>query len=330
MNQKSSLANEAEKDLSAKSKRTMTLIVCLFALFINGAAYAGSELQSEHQSVLNAELQLEASAGQSSEKIQLPHTTNKIIALAPNIVEILFALGVGSEIVGVSEHTDYPSAAKNIPTVANYLGVQLETVVQINPTLVIVWQGGTPQKDIDKLRSLNINVHEFSANSIPELIDQIERLGGLVSKPEQAKLLISQIKTDYDTLLSAQSARRALGLSGFVEIWPEPLTTAGGQTIIGQAMNYCGLSNIFESAKNSYPQVSLEKVIVAAPDIIIQPVSKSNPTVTKEWHRYTMIPAAKNKAIVSPDSDALFRWGPRLPAEIQKMCKQIQNVINVK
>lgn len=257
-------------------------------------------------------------------------TNQRIIALAPNIVEILFELGVGEQIVGVSEHTDFPDAAKTIPTVANYLGIQLEAVVQSQPDLIIVWEGGTSDRDIQKLKSLGFHIHTFSANSINELINQIKNLGVLVGKAGQAQRLVSKLQEQHQALETTKVTLSKSKRVGFVEIWPAPLTSAGGKTIIGQAMKYCGLTNIFENAGNTYPQVSLEKVLVAKPDVIIQPVSLSNPTETKDWSQLTMIPAVKSQAVIQPNSDALFRWGPRLPSEIQKMCEQIQKVIKTK
>lgn len=263
----------------------------------------------------------------------------RVIALAPNIVEIMYAIDAGSMIVGVSEHSDYPKEATSLPVVANYLGIQLEQVIKTKPDIVIVWKGGTPEKDINKLKSLGVTVAEFYADSIPQLISQIKAIGHLLSKKEEANKLALRIETEYQQLLITRNKNTNLNkstaslvqnpgdtkqLKAFVEIWPEPLTTAGDKTIIGQAMALCGLTNIYADANNTYPQASLERVLVARPDVILQPNSKSNPTVVKDWSGLTILPAVENNAIISPNSDALFRWGPRLTGEIAQLCDAVR------
>lgn len=255
----------------------------------------------------------------------------KIMALAPNLVEILFELGVGHKIIGVSEHTDFPEKARQIPIVANYLGVQLERVIEKQPDLILVWHGTTPQNDINKLTSLGIKIETFYAESVPDLVTEITRMGQLIGTPQRAKQLASQIQQEYQQILSTRELTSGTESStwpiGFIEIWPEPLTTAGSQTIVGMSIELCGLNNMYSEAGPQYPQASLEKVLTTQPDVIIQPVSFSNPTKTKDWSSYSFLNAVKKQAIISPNADALFRWGPRLTAEISALCADIQKVI---
>lgn len=256
---------------------------------------------------------------------------DKIMALAPNLVEILYALEAGDKIIGVSEHTDFPQGAKKLPVVANYLGVQLEKVIAQQPSLILVWKGTTPQKDIEKLTALGIKIEEFSAESMEELFEVINRVGLLVGATQRAEELTAQLSQDYQNILTTRTQQAGLNPSswpvGFVEIWPQPLTTAGSKTIVGFALSLCGVNNLYAEAGAQYPQASLEKVLAAQPDVIIQPISKANPTKTKDWSGYSFLNAVKDRAIVSPNADALFRWGPRLTDEISRLCSDIHKVI---
>ncbi|GAB2995394.1 helical backbone metal receptor [Psychrosphaera aestuarii] len=265
---------------------------------------------------------ISALASQKSEKIDT--APNKIIALAPNLVEIVFALGAGDQLVGVSEHSDFPEVAKTRPTVSNYLTVNAEAIVKLNPDLIIVWQGGTPSKGIEKLQSLGFEVLTFNATDFKTMISEITRLATRLGKTQEALVMTRELMIKYKKVERDYSSKRQL--NGFIEIWPEPLTTATKGTIIDQAIELCGVKNVFDSRlakNNTYPQVSLEMVISKPVDIIIQPVSKTQPAAIKDWRSFKHLNAVKFNSIISPDSDVLLRWTPRWVNALAELCKDI-------
>src|SRR5262249_19480248 len=80
------------------------------------------------------------------------YAAQRIISLAPNLTEILFAIGAGKEIVGTSVYSDYPVAAKKIPIVANAGQINIEAVIAAKPTIIVAWQGGNPQTQLEELK----------------------------------------------------------------------------------------------------------------------------------------------------------------------------------
>lgn len=263
-----------------------------------------------------------ASAESSS---NLP-TKPTLIGLAPNVVEIIYALGAGAQLLGVSEHSTYPDDAKRLPQVSNYLNIDIEAIVTMNPDIVVVWKGGTPEKGIQKLIDLNVKVFQFSANNFSEMLQEIKRLGQEIGSNQAAKELTIALQQKYDAIKLQFNTSNSL--IGFVEVWPNPLTTATQGTIVDQAMSVCGVNNLFQTPTNSYPQVSLESVITQPMDVIIQPVSKTAPAQVMDWSNYTHIDAVINRAIVSPDSDKLLRWSPRWIDEVQLLCQSIARVVS--
>lgn len=268
---------------------------------------------------------ISALASQKSEKVDT--TTHKLIALAPNLVEIVFALGAGDQLVGVSEHSDFPEAAKAIPRVSNYLTVNAEAIVKLNPDLIIVWQGGTPAKGIEKLQALGFEVLTFNATDFKTMISEITRLAARLGKMQQALAMTSELMVKYKEVEQNYSSKRQL--NGFIEVWPEPLTTATNGTIVDQAIQLCGVNNIFNSRhanSNTYPQVSLEMVITKPVDIIVQPVSKTQPAAIKDWRSFKHLNAVKFNSIISPDSDVLLRWTPRWVGALAELCQDIDEI----
>ena len=247
-----------------------------------------------------------------------------IIGLAPNVVEIIYALGAGPQLLGASEHSTYPEDAQRLPQVSNYLNIDIEAIVTMNPDIVVVWKGGTPEKGIQKLIDLNIKVFQFSANNFSEMLMEIKRLGQEIGRNQAAKELTIALQQKYDAIKLQFNRRNSL--IAFVEVWPNPLTTATQGTIVDQAIQVCGVKNLFQTPINSYPQVSLESVITQPMDVIIQPVSKTAPAQLMDWSNYTHLNAVNNGAIISPDSDKLLRWSPRWIDEVQLLCQSIARV----
>jgi vitamin B12 transport system substrate-binding protein len=244
----------------------------------------------------------------------------RLVVLAPNLVEIIFELGLGDNIVGTSEHTDFPEVAKSIPITANYLGVQIETLLALNPTLVIVWEGGTPPKDINKIKELGITVHSFSANGASEFIASIKSLGVVLNKEEAANTLATTLQKTLNQIKVTNAAKPSL--TAFIELWPNPLTSASQGTIMSNALEYCGVKNIV-NLDIDYPQINLEWLLIQKFDLIIQPLSKSSPTQLMEWQPYKMLSAVKNNAILQPDADVFLRWTPRWVKGLSQLCEQI-------
>ena len=253
-------------------------------------------------------------------------TKPTLIGLAPNVVEIIYALGAGPQLLGASEHSTYPEDARRLPQVSNYLNIDIEAIVTMKPDIVVVWKGGTPEKGIQKLIDLNIKIFQFSANNFSEMLKEIKRLGQQIGRNQAAKKLTTALQLKYDAI--KLQFKSNVSLIGFVEVWPNPLTTATQGTIIDQAISVCGVKNLFPTPINSYPQVSLESVITQPMDVIIQPVSKTAPAQVMDWSNYTHLNAVMNGAIVSPDSDKLLRWSPRWIDEVQLLCQSIARVIS--
>ena len=249
-----------------------------------------------------------------------------LVGLAPNVVEIIYALGAGPQLLGASEHSTYPEDAQRLPQVSNYLNIDIEAIVTMNPDIVVVWKGGTPEKGIQKLNDLNIKVFQFSANNFSEMLKEIKRLGQQIGRNQAAKELTTALQLKYDAI--KLQFKSSASLIGFVEVWPNPLTTATQGTIVDQAIRVCGVKNLFQTPINSYPQVSLESVITQPMDVIIQPVSKTAPAQVMDWSNYTHLNAVMNGAIVSPDSDKLLRWSPRWIDEVQLLCQSIARVVS--
>jgi iron complex transport system substrate-binding protein len=243
----------------------------------------------------------------------------RIISLAPNITEILFAMGLGDRIIGVTNFCDYPEQAGKKPKVGGMSNPSLETVVSLKPDIVVVTTDGNPKEFEERLRSLNIRTYVFKARKLGELPQGIRDMGSALGTRERADTLAREIesairKSSRFTLNTSQKEKVL-----FI-IWPEPLIVAGPGTAIDDTIKLLGRKNIASEAQVPYPKYSIEEIIRQAPDIIF--IGKGHNNIKEMSQgllkKIASVPAVKNGNVFYL-SDSLYRLGPRVTKGIEEM-----------
>jgi vitamin B12 transport system substrate-binding protein len=245
----------------------------------------------------------------------------RLVVLAPNLVELIFSLGGGAQIIATTDHADYPEAARSIPRVGNYAAIQLEKVVALQPDLVLVWDTGTPAADIKKMQQLGLKVLHFQTTKLEDIASQLLQLGALVGQQTTAQELSTAYLQQLNVLKSQYQTQPPVSV--FYELWDNPLSTISRDAWPQQHLNVCGAKNIFENASAAYPQVGLEQVIAANPALIIQPISENEPRTLVSWQRWPELRATKYKQIIQPDSDLLHRATLRTLDGVATLCREI-------
>ncbi len=242
----------------------------------------------------------------------------RIISLAPSITEILFALGLKQQIVGVTNFCDHPPEALKKPKVGGMTNPSLEAIVRLRPDIVVLTTDGNQKEFEERLRRVGIRTFVFRARRISELPEELVKLGEALGVKEKAIQLAEQFKSTlnrYKTSIHHSKGKKALFI-----IWPEPLIVAGPGTAIDEAMELVGLLNIAHDAKASYPRYSLEEVIRRNPDIIFigkghEDMKKVSSRILK---RLSVVKAVKEGRVYYV-SDALYRLGPRILDGIEEL-----------
>jgi len=243
----------------------------------------------------------------------------RIIALAPHIVEMLYELGVGDRIIGTTQHSDYPAAASKIPRIGNYARLKIEQILAYQPDLIIAWRTGNPSDDLARLEQLGLNIVYSDPQSLADVAEELRYFGQLTQVAEEAEIQARKYETDLLTIKNTYQHRDPISV--FYELWPRPLTTVAKYDWPQQHLDICGASNPFIDSKSTYPQIGLEQVVVAKPQVIIQPESNGEPSPDAvNWRQWQEIPAAKHKQFIQPNSDRLHRMTPRLLHELEQLC----------
>jgi iron complex transport system substrate-binding protein len=234
--------------------------------------------------------------------VTIPAPPRRIISLAPSVTEILFALGLDVEIVGISDADDYPPDKVQKKARVGGVLINLERVVALRPDLVI----GMPslQRDqLARLRTIRLAVLAIDAASIDETTAQIRLLGSATGRVREAEDLASTVEH------RAQVVRPTIRRRVYIEAWNEPVTVAGAGTLIHDLVQRAGGSNIFGDLKG-YVQVPLENVLVRNPQVIFLLYPGHGSLLARPG--WPALAAARDGRIYELPASLVSRPGPRI------------------
>ncbi len=242
----------------------------------------------------------------------------RIISLAPSLTEILFALGLGDRVVGVTNFCDHPPEALKKPKVGGMTDPSLEAIVRLRPDIVVLTTDGNQKEFEERLKRVGIRTYVFRARRISELPEELVKLGEALGVKEKAIQLSIQFKSTLNSYRN--SIHQSKGKKALFIIWPEPLIVAGPGTAIDEAIELVGLVNIAHDAKARYPRYSIEEVIRRDPDVIFigkghQDMRKVSGRILK---RLSSVKAVRTGRVYFV-SDALYRLGPRIIDGIEEL-----------
>jgi iron complex transport system substrate-binding protein len=250
---------------------------------------------------------------QLGRKIRVPDDPKRIVALAPSIAEIIFALGQQDRLKGTTQFSNYPAEAAQLPKVGSYVRLDLERIVALNPDLCIAIKDGNPKAIIDRLQSLNIPVFAVNPRNLESLLQTIQKIGGILNASAKAKILVEDMQSrmqQVDDLVARIDRRPRV----FIQIGLSPIVSAGSNTFIHELIDRAGGINV-AAGKSAYPHFSREQVLALAPDVlIITSMARSGAfeKVKANWNRLSHMPAVRKKRIYTVNSDVFDRPSPRL------------------
>jgi len=251
----------------------------------------------------------------------------RIVSLAPAMTELLYAIGLGSRVVGVSNVCDRPDEARSKAKIGGMDNPSLEAIVALKPDMVVMNSDGNPKVIANRLAELGIPTYIFTARRLTGLPAGIRELGrALGARPAADRLAAGIDKAIRDvgasTRVKTTPAGNGSGKKALFVIWPSPLIVAGPGTMLDDAMKMSGLSNIAADGKVPYPRFSLEAVIERRPDLIL--IGKGHNDMrelSKGFLESLRMLEAVRKGRVCFMGDALYRPGPRIPEGLAELAR---------
>lgn len=264
----------------------------------------------------------------SGQTLRLTEPARRIVSLAPHLTEMLFAIGAGDRIVGVVAHSDYPAAARRLPQIGGYNALDLERILALAPDLVVAWQSGNNPAQIDRLRQLGLTVFVNEPRRLQDIPRTAQRLALLTGRAQAGAGFARRFTQRLEALRRQYAARRPVRM--FYQIWNQPLITVNGQHLISDVMRLCGAVNVFADLPVLAPTVSVEAVLLAAPElIVIGGDEKTHHAWREAWLRWPQLPAVRQGQIYFINPDWMQRHGPRILDGAEQLCRYVQQTRDV-
>lgn len=260
-------------------------------------------------------------------EVKLAARPARIVSLAPSITEILFAVGAGPQVVGLTKYCNYPAdAAQGREIIGGFSAktISVEKIISLKPDLVFA-AGATHKPVSEALEAAGVTVFNFDPKDFAGVYADILAAGALTGNPAQAEKTVADMKAQVAKVTAITAAIPPdQRIKVFYEVWDEPLMTAGPATFIGQVIELAGGINIFADVKEQYPTVNGEAVVARGPDVILGPSSHGEGlTAAKIAARpgWGELAAVKAGRIVIVDGDIISRAGPRLADALEAVAR---------
>ena len=260
--------------------------------------------------------------------ITLEGIPEKIISLAPSNTEILFSLGLGDKIVGVTEFCDYPAAAKEKPKVAGFADADIEKILAAEPDVIFITSTMHVDEILPSLENYGMIVVVIDPRTLDEILDSYTIIGKVTGTSEKADQIVKSMSTRIRNITEKTNRLTITEKPRvFYVMWHEPLMTVGGDTRIHELIEKSGGTNLFAGTVG-YPTIDLETLVEADPEIIIAGTGMGEganaPFIfAKTESRLEDSEARKNNRIYEINTDLVGRPTERMIDGLEQMAKMI-------
>ena len=253
--------------------------------------------------------------------LTLAGPARRIVSIAPHLTELLFAAGAGGRIVGTSEWSDFPPAARQIPRIGDSALLDLERIVALRPDLVVVWRNGSSAQQLQRLAAAGLPLYASESRSLAHIAHTLRQFGRLAGTEGVAGPAAAVFEQGIAALRARYAGRWPLRV--FYQVWHQPLMTVNGSHILSEALQVCGARNVFAALRTPTPTVDPEAVLQADPDAIVTgSVDPAGGDHLDRWRALKTLRAAHGGLIVV-DPDTLHRSTGRMVEGIAALCAKL-------
>jgi iron complex transport system substrate-binding protein len=256
--------------------------------------------------------------------IRVPQSIHRIVSLAPNLTETIYALGLQDHLVGDTDYCDFPPEAQLKAKVGGAVNPSLEAIAALHPDLVLVTKNLNRLETVQALEEIGIPSYATDPHTVDAIIASVVRLADLLGAPEVGARLAADLEHQLAALhdrLSSLPPRRVLFI-----VWTEPLISVGNDTFIADALRRAGAVSVIDSSQN-WPQVNLEEVVRLQPQFLIFVESHfgsapQSAEALADLPGWRLLNAVRNRHYATI-SDAINRPAPRLVSAVEDLARQL-------
>ena len=266
--------------------------------------------------------------------VTLERPPARVVTLAPNLTELVYAVGAGSTLVGTVSLSDYPEQARAIPHIGDYRRFDVERLLTLKPDLVLAWHHGNPGRELAQLEAAGLRLYRLEPRRLADVPRALERVGELLGHAEEGRRVATRLRDELEAL--RQRHADAAPVSVFYQVWQNPLMTLSGRHIVSDVVDLCGGHNVFADLPQLVPQLSSESVVAVDPEAILvaRQVPGDTAGATRDpahpllagWQRYPHLTAVRRRWLYTLPGDAITRQGPRIVEGARAVCSALDEV----
>ncbi|MCA0901106.1 cobalamin-binding protein [Microbulbifer agarilyticus] len=292
-------------------QRTLFKLVITAWILAIASTVSGTELA-------NASIRVQGADGVW---LELKQPAERIIALAPSIVENIYSAGAGDKLIAAIG-SDYPEAARQLPEIGNHQIINYEALLVLKPDLIIAWSSGTGSRKIEKLRELGFTVFVTETKSLQDIAGNVRTFGEIAGTSSVANRAANDWTRRLQNLMRGSKDKQ--NVSVLYQVWHKPLQTLNGDHLISDIIEACGGRNAYADAAVLAPQISVESVLDRDPEVIIASgLGETRPQSLDDWRRYPGLTAVKNNNLYHVPPDIIQRHTMRVLDGMQLVCDQL-------
>jgi iron complex transport system substrate-binding protein len=250
-----------------------------------------------------------------------PRGAERIISLAPNLTELLYTVGAGSQLVGVSAWSDYPREVLDLPVVGDAFTVDQEQLALASPDLLLVWESGTPAHVVDELRGIGYRVVAIRTRSLDDIATALQQIGELTGHVEEAEVAAARYRAELQAMRERYSVLPPIRV--FYQVAARPLYTINNEHYISELISICGGDNIFSDLSDLAPTVDVEAVVDRDPEVMLASTDAGDDAFA-EWARWPGMAAIRLGNQYLLPADEIGRATTRVIIAGNAMCLALQ------
>lgn len=255
-------------------------------------------------------------------EVFLKGNPRRILPLAPNLTEILFFLGLGDRVVGVTNHCNYPPETARLPKVGSYININVERILSLSPDLVFATFDGNERGTVELLEQAGIKVFVVNPRTARQVIETTYTLGMVCGIPDKARDLCLGLTKRVDWVVEKTGG--GIQPLVFLQINVQPIITVNRNTFHHDLLRLAGGRNMAADEPITYPRFSVEEVLRSNPEVIlISSMERAGrfAEAREDWKRFKSIPAVRNDRVHLIDSDLIDRPAPRFIQGLEIMAR---------
>ena len=249
--------------------------------------------------------------------VRLAAPPRRVVSLAPSLTEIVFLIGRGRSLVGVTRFCNVPAAASRLPKIGGVSDPDVERIVALSPDLVLCTTDGNPRDKVRALEEMGIPCFAVAPQDLEAVFTAIDRLGNLLGAADRGRVEADALRRRAQLARSSSDDAEKPAVLFVVSI--APIIAAGGGTFMDELVRLAGGRNAAARFSGRYPRVSVEGLVAARPDVIFVAGMSSVERFPPEVTRWKEVPAFRNGAVITLEGDLVTRPGPRLVTALEQV-----------